>query len=280
MIREANLDDTMGIVKCHLSDVDIPEYPRLSVFDRYKYGGPWMSVETCSIHLNYMFLHNQPVLVAEIGNEVVGELELLIEEEMFLKKLRKVCNADVLIVHRDFRRKGIGKALMQKAEEFAKAKGCDVILVSPEDRSYGFYKRLGYKKLLENYVVKISTGNFDPEDAKLCSFSGEKVKRLELVAGRFQSSYHHWFSSFVNLIADIDKILEVGRLGKSYYVIRELPNGFGGIYVWGHEKDIPGILGRAKKYFSEVITAISRDLIEELEAEILRRNIILGKWIS
>ncbi|ASJ16622.1 hypothetical protein A3L04_05830 [Thermococcus chitonophagus] len=280
MIREATFDDVAGIVKCHLSDVDILRYHRLSVFERYKYGGPWMSVETCSIHLNYLFLHNQPVLVAELEGKIVGEIELLIEEEMLLDRLRRICNADVLMVHREFRGRGIGRALMQKAEEIARARECDVIVVTPEDRSYSFYERLGYKKLLENHVVKINTEKFDPEDAKLHGFSWEEVKGLELVAGRFQTSYHHWFSSFVDLIAGIDNILESGKLGKSYYVIRKLPSGLGGVYIWGREKDIPEILGRARKYFKEVITTLPQDLAEEFEAEILRRNVILGKWIS
>ena len=57
-----------------------------------------MSVETCSIHLNYLFLYRHPVLVAEESGEIVGEVEALISEEHFLGKIRKICHVEVLIV--------------------------------------------------------------------------------------------------------------------------------------------------------------------------------------
>lgn len=60
-------------------------YEELSVEERWSHGGPWMSIETCSIHLNYLLTNNQYPLVAEINGRIVGELELYIGEEIYEK---------------------------------------------------------------------------------------------------------------------------------------------------------------------------------------------------
>ncbi|WP_048146981.1 GNAT family N-acetyltransferase [Pyrococcus abyssi] len=272
-IREATLNDAQGITEVHISDVKIPRYEELSVEERYRYGGPWMSVETCAIHINNLLLHNHPVLVAEENGRILGELEMLISEEMFLGKIRKICHVNVLMVHKDYRGKGIGRALMIEAERVARERGCELITVTPEDRAVGFYKKLGYETLIKEKIFEVKTtkGNANVTKKK---FSWEDVRRLDIVAGRFQSSYYHWFSNFVDVIhgIDTDRIIETGIVGKSYYILRRLPNGKGAVYVWGRYEDIPVILKRAGNYFQEIVTCSNIKL-----GRIIGENVILGK---
>ncbi|WP_240910739.1 hypothetical protein [Thermococcus sp. MAR1] len=76
-IRLATLDDVGGIVALHAAN------ERLSgnLYERYTRGGPWMSVETCAIHLNNLLLDDQLVAVAELNGIIVGEVEVLFSEE-------------------------------------------------------------------------------------------------------------------------------------------------------------------------------------------------------
>ncbi len=279
IVRRTSFNDVLGIVKCHLSDVNIPDYERLTIEERYRYGGPWMSVETCSIHLNYLFLYRHPVLVAEEDGEIVGEVEALISEEHFLGKIRKICHVEVLMVKESHRRRGIGRRLMEAVEDIARKEGCELITTTPEDRSYKFYKKLGYEDAFEGAIVKIDTEKFHKISGMNVEFSWETVRRLKMVAGMFQSSYHHWFTSFVDIIAGIDKIISSGIVGSSYYVLRELPSGSGGLYVWGSKEDIPKALGIAKGNFKTVITVLNRKMAEKY-GDIIGKNVVVAKNLN
>ncbi|AEC52252.1 hypothetical protein PNA2_1337 [Pyrococcus sp. NA2] len=272
-IREATLDDVQGITKVHLSDVEIPGYEELKIEERYSYGGPWMSVETCAIHVNNLLLHSHPVLVAEENGRILGELEMLISEEMFLGKVRKICHVNILMVHRKHRGIGIGKTLMMKAEEIAREKGCELITVTPEERAKGFYMKLGYEVLFKEKIIEIEVKGGDAK-AEKTEFSWEDIKGLEMIAGRFQSSYYHWFSNFVDVIFGIDtkRIIETGIVGESYYILRKLPNGKGAIYIWGKREDVPSVLKRAGNYFQKIMTCGNLQL-----GRVIGENVILGK---
>ncbi len=51
-----------------------------------------------------------------------------------------------LFVHQQFRREGIGRELMKRAEALALAQGCDVIYLDTFDyQAPGFYEKLGFK---------------------------------------------------------------------------------------------------------------------------------------
>lgn len=73
-IRPATLADAAAITAVHCSHVEIwrrggkgepASYASLSLYDRWLHGGPWMSVETCAVHLNRWLRAGHPVLVAE-----------------------------------------------------------------------------------------------------------------------------------------------------------------------------------------------------------------------
>ena len=69
-VRMASIDGVKGMVDAHCSDVvrwvkriDGKEVEAkcedLTIEKRFAHGGPWMSVETCAIHLNYLIVHGQ-----------------------------------------------------------------------------------------------------------------------------------------------------------------------------------------------------------------------------
>ncbi|GMW01668.1 MAG: N-acetyltransferase [Candidatus Hydrogenedentota bacterium] len=52
---------------------------------------------------------------------------------------------DVMIVHESWRKKGVGSALLAKAEELAKARDCRYVYVDTmENQAPGFYEKFGY----------------------------------------------------------------------------------------------------------------------------------------
>jgi GNAT superfamily N-acetyltransferase len=293
-VRLATLDDCEGIVKLHCSGVERwikksegreASYEELSIEERYLHGGPWMSIETCAIHMNNLLLEGQFPIVAEENGEIIGNGEVLISEEPIESKIRKIAHIDVLEVHKNFRGKGVGRAIVEFVEGLAREKGCELVTVTPEKSAIGFYEKLGIRDVLYSAgFVEFDLSSFPGSETKpeVFEFSWGDVRGLEMVAGKFQSSYHHWFVAFRDKIAGIDDrvYFESGKLGKSYYVLEEAYYDSSVVtgYLWGRKEDISLLLARAKELgFKKLRTIIEKELVEKFKPRVLDSVIILSK---
>ncbi len=276
-IRKASIDDVRGIVDVHTAGEDLST---LSMRERYLRGGPWMSVETLSIHLNNLLLDNQVVAVAEIDEKIVGEVEVLFSEEPLGEGLRKIAHIDVVEVHPDYRGIGVGKALMEFVEDIARERQSKILTVQPDEGARGFYERLGFN-------VKVFTGSIvwvlarGTGRTEITGFEWEDVKGLELVAGHFQSSYSMFFSAFKDNIAGIHQTVESGRIGSSYYALRNLPGRKDlALLLWGRVEDVKPVLGRAKFLgYERVLTTVPLGT-ESFGAKKVGKLEILGKPLT
>lgn len=165
-------------------------YEELSVEERFEHRGPWMSVETCAIHLNYLLVSGQCPLVAELEGRIVGELELYVGEETGV--LGRTGFIDVLVVHRDYRRRGVGRALVERAREIARAGGCDTLSVWPEEEAVPFYEKCGLHDVAYRVAyVTLSTEQelrFREYEVSEYPRSYEGVRELLLIS---PVSFHH-----------------------------------------------------------------------------------------
>lgn len=85
---------------------------------------------------------NSYYIVAVIDNKIVGVLTS--EINIQLHRERKQCFVEDLIVDEDYRNKGIGKALLQKAVEYAKENDCEVIELTSyieNENAHRFYEK-------------------------------------------------------------------------------------------------------------------------------------------
>jgi ribosomal protein S18 acetylase RimI-like enzyme len=92
---------------------------------------------------------NAAVLVAQSGAEIVGLVEVFLREapEISIMVPRRFAVVDTLIVKEDFRRLGIGRALMQRAHQWAQARGASQVELTVWEFNSGakaFYESLGY----------------------------------------------------------------------------------------------------------------------------------------
>jgi GNAT superfamily N-acetyltransferase len=70
-----------------------------------------------------------------------------------------VCRVTVLVVHSDYRRSGIGHALMVWAESWSREQGCDrVEITARKERSdsLGFLLKLGYEDTSRRFFKHLS----------------------------------------------------------------------------------------------------------------------------
>ncbi|KKR95800.1 MAG: Acetyltransferase [candidate division TM6 bacterium GW2011_GWE2_41_16] len=129
-IREAQKSDALGLLVL----MDQWGYPQTS--------------ESMKKLLDAYASGDKHVFVAEKDGHMVG-LIAIVMYDMFFRVGAKRCRIEGLVTHTEFRRQGIGKALIQKAESVAKKHGCSVIdLTSGARRSqegtHVFYRALGY----------------------------------------------------------------------------------------------------------------------------------------
>jgi GNAT superfamily N-acetyltransferase len=89
------------------------------------------------------------LFVAELGGRVAGFLHLVAHDTPPIPILvpRRLVMVDDLVVRRDLRRGGIGRALMEWAESWAREQGADELELNVFEFNAGaiaFYRHLGY----------------------------------------------------------------------------------------------------------------------------------------
>ncbi|QIW19252.1 GNAT family N-acetyltransferase [Bacillus thuringiensis] len=99
--------------------------------------------------------------VAKINNEVAGSIQLHLVTKPNGIHRAEICK---LMTHPNFRRNGIGRSLMQKAEERAKQENRSLIVLDTRegDPSNRLYKSLDYKEVgkIPEYAISLN-GNLD-----------------------------------------------------------------------------------------------------------------------
>ena len=86
------------------------------------------------------------LIVAEIDHRIVGCGRAKIYDDETSRNV--ICFLDMVLVHPDFQRKGIGKEIMRFLEDYGKQKGVTkyVLDVVVGNMAIDFYEFLGYKK--------------------------------------------------------------------------------------------------------------------------------------
>jgi GNAT superfamily N-acetyltransferase len=95
--------------------------------------------------------HDQELFVAEADGVVVGWVQVFIRVPLMQDSEVEVGG---LVIDENYRRRGVGRLLMQRAEQWAHEKGCRTVYLRSNvirKDAHLFYEKLGYK------VVKTQT---------------------------------------------------------------------------------------------------------------------------
>lgn len=154
-VRPATLADAAAITAVHCSHVtswrrdgtgEPVAYETLSLHERWLHGGPWMSVETCAVHLNRWLLTGHLAWVAERGGEVVGEAEFVENREP--APYGPVLHLSLLFVHAAHQGEGVGRALVEAGCQLARQRGYVALTTQPEREAESFYAKVGFQPWL------------------------------------------------------------------------------------------------------------------------------------
>jgi len=134
VVRPVRRADTTAVVDILAAGSTAPQYEDASRLDDY-----WSAVEHTRATLGEVF-------VATSDDVVVGVVQVLIFRHV-QHAGGWCCELESVHVRHDFRSRGIGAALLRRAEEFARERGCyRVQLTSNNVRldAHRFYEREGY----------------------------------------------------------------------------------------------------------------------------------------
>lgn len=90
------------------------------------------------------------------NNSVIGFLSLVVDYQ--LHHTAKVATIEELIVSLKYRSKGMGKALINNAIDYAKSKDCDVVELTSgfsRKQAHKFYEKNGFKKNSYKFKMKL-----------------------------------------------------------------------------------------------------------------------------
>ena len=94
---------------------------------------------------------DQQFFVADVDGRAVAWMHVVVADYVDAEPFVAIAG---LVVHRDHRRLGIGRALMDRAEVWARERGCSIVrLTSSATRrgAHRFYEALGYTNIKTQY---------------------------------------------------------------------------------------------------------------------------------
>jgi ribosomal protein S18 acetylase RimI-like enzyme len=104
------------------------------------------SADVLVVRLQHLLDAGEGVLVAIDGSDIVGLLTFHVTP--VLHRPTPVGRITMLIVTQVARGRGIGRALVERAEESLRARGCALVEITSNQRltdAHAFYQRLGYE---------------------------------------------------------------------------------------------------------------------------------------
>ena len=134
-IREANLNDENDLKELYMEH--LTQYPP----EKPQEIAEW--TELLSILIEDTNYH---LLVGEIDGKVISSVTLVVIRNL-THNLRSYSVIENVVTHADFRNNGYASALIEKACDIAKEKGCYKVMLmtgSKKDSTLRFYERCGF----------------------------------------------------------------------------------------------------------------------------------------
>ncbi len=220
-VRLATLQDTAAITAIHKSDVTTWDridaagqpvtvaYDDLTLYERWQHGGPWLSLETCAVHLNRLLAGSGTPLVAEQDGQVLAEAEIYEGHES--APFGHHLNIGVLYTHQAATGHGLGTALLDYIVQMATLMNCSSVSVTATDAP-DFYTGYGFRHTRSGRRIRISTqaGRAFYQASELKDRSPEQIRGWGIPLGRYQSARQEWEKLFPqDWAAGIPELLNV-----------------------------------------------------------------------
>ena len=220
-VRLATLADSAAITAIHKSDVERWEriradgtlvatpYEQLSLYERWQHGGPWLSIESCAVHLHRLLTGVGIPLVAEVDGEVLAEAEVY--ENFEAAPFGHHLDLAIIAVRADHQRRGLGRALVNYVIDMARLMKCERVTVANAS-AREFYAAMHFRHVRSGKGVRIAAqpGRVMYQATALADRNVDQIKGWYMPLGRYQSARQEWDRSFPQAwAAGIPELLNV-----------------------------------------------------------------------
>lgn len=96
-------------------------------------------------YVSNLHTNHQIIVIEHNSNDIIGSSTIFIETKL-IHNFGKVAHIEDVIVHTEFRGKGLGKLLLDKCIEIAKQNECYKIILDCSDNNCKFYENCGLMK--------------------------------------------------------------------------------------------------------------------------------------
>lgn len=207
-VRLALLQDVQTIVAVHTSHVTewkridrqyIPtSYDELPLFERWQHGGPWMSVETCAVHIHRLLAGSGTPLVAELDGRVLAEAEVYESDEA--APFNRCLHLATVCTHQSNLKRGLGSALLTYIAQMAGLMGCRRVTLAQAANVElpSFYAERGFRLMHSARRIQFSThtGRAVFQSAPFTNTDPAQIKGWHMPLGRYQAARQEWEALF------------------------------------------------------------------------------------
>lgn len=204
-VRQATLADAASITALYNATIPtwtrrgidgetLPaDYAELSLFERWLIGGPWSSVEMCSVHLANLLRGSDGLpLVAEIEGRVGAEAEIFIGREP--EPFGHHVNIARLTVHPDYADTGLSSALLKYIQQIAEAIRCRRVTVADGESGAALYEFHHFVRAHTGHqvLIKPDEGRVFYKASELKVFDPAQIEGWHMPLGRCQNARQEW----------------------------------------------------------------------------------------
>lgn len=106
-------------------------------------------IEKCSFEVFLFYLdnikknNNHKIFIIEENDKIIGNITVILEQK-FIRGCKKVGHIEDVVVHRDYRGKGLARKLLNFAENYCKKNNCYKIILDCSEEYKKFYEKNGF----------------------------------------------------------------------------------------------------------------------------------------
>ncbi len=204
-VRQANLADAAQITALHNATIEqwtrrtidgehVPaDYADLTLFERWLVGGPWSSIEMCSVHLASLLRAGDGIpIVAEVEGAVGAEAEVFIWQEP--EPFGHHVNISKLTVHPDFEDLGLASALLTYIHNIGEAINARRITAADAEADAPLYEHHHFTRAHtgHDYLIPAQAGRVFYQAAELKQFDAAQIHGWHMPLGRYQNARQEW----------------------------------------------------------------------------------------
>lgn len=108
-------------------------------------------IKKCSLEVFLFYLdnikknNNHKIFVIEDNNKIIGNITVILEQK-FIRGCKKVGHIEDVVVHKDYRGKGLARKLLYFAENYCKKNNCYKIILDCSEEYKKFYEKNGFSE--------------------------------------------------------------------------------------------------------------------------------------